>query len=86
MVEQLDKNRTTEDRTVFSHLPTTPRARPPLPFPREELKKDLPFIHPRNESLSNHTNLASTRLPENATFPGGKRWLTVRMQKPATVR
>jgi hypothetical protein len=84
MVEQHDKNRTT-DRSAFSHLPTISRACPPLPFPREELKKDLPFIHPRNESLSNRTNLASTRLPENDTFCGGEKWQTDRMQKPAMV-
>jgi len=73
MVEKLDKNGTTENRSAFGHLPTISRALPPLPFPREELKKDyVPLFTPRNESHSNRPSLASTRLRDFATFRGGK--------------
>ncbi len=56
--------------------PTSPRATPPPPFPREELRR-IQSSHgsrdTRNESLSNRPNLASTRLPENATLLQGAR-------------
>ena len=52
MVEQLDKNRITENRTVFSHLPTTPRASPPFPFPREKSKKGFAMTSQREAALS----------------------------------
>ena len=52
MVEQLDKNGTTENRSAFGHLPTISRALPPLPFPREELKKDYVPLFTRETSPS----------------------------------
>jgi hypothetical protein len=64
----MDRERRAKLRQCQAERRLPPRALPPLPFPREELKKDLPFIHPRNESRSKPPDSASTRLPEFATF------------------